>query len=690
MFRRSILFSSLFLAGVTAYANDNLDELMSMSLEELSMLDVEMETASKFSQKLSDIPASVYVLTNERILRSGATSIQEAISLIPGMYVSKWNENTFHVSSRGFHDGLYNKMLVMVDGRSVYSPVYGGVYWTALDYVLADIDRIEVLRGPSGAIWGGNAANGVVNIITKSAESTQGTYLSGTAGRYNAYDYSIRHGLQLNDDMYARAFYKSKSNPAYLNNSSEMWQTTTAGIDINNRSSIGTWQLRIGGTKLHNKAELWTVDYDRNDPYYQPVAITIDKEAIETNSAYVQFNHQKQLSDDSQLQTSIWFDHVTDESPDAPGEYTTVDLEANYSSSLTHRHNLIVGGGIRYVGIDFKERWQDTDLFSLPGFSRTYDIDGANDYIANAFIQSTYQLSDKLSSVIGMKGEYFEQNGTFELSPQARLLLNLNEKHSFWTGVGRAVMSPSYMDSNSVYQQTYIEWYGDTPYGYTFVTLPNEDLKNESVWTAELGYRFMASEEFELDTTVFYSKYDNIRGNDCFNSLVYEGYEHLWFCFTSDDYSAVTSGLELAGHLKVFENLSLYGSYSYLRVDADWEKGTFSNGGNESSLSLPSQHLASVQALWNITDSIEWDFVLRYNHTTYTDEMMADYENNYGPTLDDVEPHFTLDSRIGWQKNDSSPLIEIIAQKIFAHEVYDSWSLYPNEQLVYVRLSHEF
>ncbi|KHT51707.1 TonB-dependent receptor plug domain-containing protein [Vibrio sinaloensis] len=690
MYKRSILFTSLSLAGCAVFADDNLDELMSMSLEELSMLDVAVETASKFSQKVSDVPASVYVLSSERIQRSGATNIQEALALVPGMYVTKWNENTYHVSSRGFHDGLYNKMLVMVDGRSVYSPVYGGVYWSALDYILADIERIEVIRGASGAIWGGNAANGVVNIITKSAQDTQGTYMTGTAGRYNAYDYSLRHGLKLDEDLYARAFYKSKSNPSYLNNSASKWKTDTAGIELSRKLTDSSWQFRVGGTKLAHDAEVWTVAYDRNDPYNQPVTITFDNERIQVDSAYVQLNHQKQLDSSSLINTSFWVDHVKDESPDAPGEYTTVDLESNYSTALSAKHDLIAGIGLRYVGLRFTESWQDADLFTLTGYSRSYDIDKANDYIANVFAQSTYQISEQLSSVIGVKGEYFEQNKTFELSPQLRLLYTPSHAHRFWTGIGRAVVTPSYMDSNSIYQQSYIEWYGGTPYGSTYLTLPNEKLKNESVWTGELGYRYMPSERVELDGMVFYSRYDNIRGNDCFDSLVYQGYEHLWFCFVSDDYQATTSGVELAAHYQAADNLSFYATYSYLRVDADWDKGTYSNGGNESSLSLPSQHLATLQTLWSINKNWQWDFALKYNNTRYTDEMRADYDIPGRVTLDDVTPHVTLDTRLGWRKNDSAPLVELVVQKMFANEIYDSWSLYPNEQLAYVRLSHEF
>lgn len=241
---------------------NSLDQLMSMSLEELSMLDVEMETASKVAQKLTDIPSSVYVLSNERIQRSGAKSIAEVLMLVPGLKVTKFNETSWFVSTRGFHDGLYNKMLVMMDGRSLFSPVYGGTYWSDVDYILADIERIEVLKGPGGTVWGGNAVNGVVNIITKSASDTQGTYISGLASNTDNYEISVRQGLSLNADVNARAFYKYREEPSYRSNESEKWKAQSAGMVFQPSDAEQHWSLRIGGEKSFYESELYSVQYD--------------------------------------------------------------------------------------------------------------------------------------------------------------------------------------------------------------------------------------------------------------------------------------------------------------------------------------------------------------------------------------------------------------------------------------------
>ncbi len=690
MYKRSFLFLSLSLAGTTACANNNLDELMSMSLEELSMLNVTMETASKFSQNLTDIPASVYVLSGDRILRSGASSIAEALSLVPGMYFSKWNENLYHVSSRGFHDGLFNKMLVMVDGRSVYSPVYGGVYWSTLDYILADIDRIEVLRGPSGSIWGGNASNGVINIITKSTKDTQGTYVSGTAGKYSAYDVSVRHGVKLSEDISSRVYFKRKRNPNYLSDSSRYWTSETAGFVLEGHQEDADWNIRAGGTKTSTVQTAFSATYDPNNPLAPVLGVNVRDFEDKTSSVYAQLSYSKRLDSGNVVSGNIWADHVKDSSLDAPGEYTTIDIDFNYLNQINERHTMSFGAGLRHVGMEFGYSWWETDLYQSSYYSRMYHIGKASDYIGNVFAQSDYQWSPEVRTVLGVKAEHFDQNTTTELSPQLRVLFSPSKVHSFWAGVGRGVVSPSYMDSEATYQEVYTYFDGVDTYGQTYLTLPNKDLTNESVVTYELGWRFIPSADFEVDTTAFYSQHKNLRGGDCNDSLYAPGYEHLWFCFISDDYSAVSQGVELAAQYKFTEDLTFFASYSYLTLGGKWEGGALSNGASAKYFSLPSQHLATLQTLWNVTQSWQWDFVIRYNNTSFPHEVLDDFAGLPSPTLHDVEPHLTVDSRLGWQATPNTPLIEVIAKKIGSNDLHDSWGLYANEEQYSVRLSYEF
>ncbi|MFI3277032.1 TonB-dependent receptor plug domain-containing protein, partial [Vibrio sp.] len=433
-------------ACVMAQEN-SLDQLMSMSLEELSMLDVEMETASKVTQKLTDIPSSVYVLSNERIQRSGAKSIAEVLTLVPGLKVTKFNETSWFVSTRGFHDGLYNKMLVMMDGRSLFSPVYGGTYWSDVDYILADIERIEVLKGPGGTIWGGNAVNGVVNIITKSASDTQGTFISGLASDTDNYEVSVRQGLSLNADVNARAFYKYREEPSYRSNESEKWKAQSAGMVFQPSDEEQHWSLRIGGEKSFYESELYLVHYDTSGTLVDYQANDFDNES---HSFYLQFNNAQSVSDNSTLSYSLWGEYNEDNAPDAPGSYTTVDFDSTLINQLSPSHQVTLGGGLRYMHLDFSSnQLSDVDWYNPSYYGRAYNIETANDYIANAFVQSQMQWTEALSITIGAKLEHFTQNHSSEISPQIRGLYKLNLRHSIWAGVSKAVVAPSYMDSNS-------------------------------------------------------------------------------------------------------------------------------------------------------------------------------------------------------------------------------------------------
>lgn len=645
----------------------SLDHLMDMSLEDLSMLDIEMDTASKSSKKLVDTPASVYVLTNERIQRSGARSIIEAIALVPGLTVNKFSETEWIVSARGFHDGLFNKLLVMIDGRSLYSPLYGGAYWSDIDYVLADIDRIEVLKGPGGTIWGGNALNGVVNIITKDAKDTLGTHLAVTAGKYNTNDVSIRHGIELGNDVYARAFYKQKNQASTLDNESQIWTSDSAGIVFSKSLNDSKWDFRFGGERSQYSLP-WYID-DYSDPY----APTYDYSLldVESYSVYAQFNYEQESQSGGLLKYSLWAEHSDDESKETPGKVTTVDLDTNYNFEYNADHKAIFGGGIRYIHLDLP---QFDDEFTPPVidmYGRYYSISQTDDFILNTFYQSELQASEKLSFTAGIKAEYFESNDSFELSPQLRALYQYSSEHRFWAGIGRAVAAPSYLDSHAYY----ISSNGQ----YVSVTQPLNDIENESVVTTELGYRFIPTDYFSMDSTLFYSDHDNVRGVDYLAPDESEYIEPIYVDIYQNnaDYSAIAQGVEIAMALDVSSALRYNLSYSYIDLDASWDGGDASNGSSEPWFEMK-QHLTSLQMLWNVTNSVQFDVITRYQDT------------EYNSIYKQIDPYFSLDIRLAWQANQQAPLFELIVQDINESGYADYWGEYANEEVVYLRASYDF
>ncbi|MGF1755275.1 TonB-dependent receptor plug domain-containing protein [Vibrio makurazakiensis] len=675
-----IFVTAISTSSVAQSEQAPLDLLMSMSLEELTMLDIEMGTANKSNQKLTDIPSSVYVLSNERIQRSGARTIAEALMLVPGLKVTKFSETEWFVSARGFHDGLYNKMLVMMDGRSLFSPVYGGTYWSNVDYILADIERIEVLKGPGGTIWGGNAVNGVVNIITKSTNETLGTYVSGLTSGSSNYELSVRQGVQLNDNVTSKAFYKKKNEPRHTDYN-DIWQSETAGVAIENQQD--DWAIRFGGYKSSYTTEWWTLEYDNG------LYTDINKSQFEPSSEsyYIQLTANDTVTESISSQYSIWAEYNDETAKDAPGTYKTIDLDATFYQRLSENHNLTYGGGARLITLDFSSSQnQDLNLDNMSYYARAYEIEKTNDEILNIFIQSDKGLTDSISMTAGLKLEHFTQNNSTELSPQIRFMYQYSPQSSFWTGIGRSVASPSYMDSDSTYYQTYtycpvgsLTCNVNNPEYYIAQYSGGDDLDNEAVVTAELGYRFQSESSFEVDLTTFISQHSHVRQHDY--SYQDQDHKQVYVYKLSGDYTVDTYGAEIGATYMLVENITSYVSYSYLSVDAKHNEGSLANAETAKNMGIESEQISTAQIMWNISNELQIDLIGKYHNI------------NYPEPLEQFDSQLAFDARLGWKKNSSAPLFEVVVENIGQHDGYKTdWSTWEsvNEESVYVRVSHEF
>ncbi|USD43968.1 TonB-dependent receptor [Vibrio sp. SCSIO 43135] len=662
------LLTSLFLSLVSrpVLAEESaLEHLMSMSLEELSLLQIEMQTASKYSQQLTDIPSSVYVLESDRIQRSGATTIAQALALVPGLNVSMFSQTEPMVSSRGFHDGLYNKMLVMIDGRSLFSPVYGGVYWSDVDYILPDIDRIEVLRGPGGAMWGGNAVNGVINIITKSTQDTLGTFVKGAFADNGDYITSVRHGLQLNESVTGRAFYKRRDEKRDFSSDAQHWLRESAGVVLENEEQ---WTLRFGGEQSKYDRTFYQVQYENG----QSQGLTSSEGDVASHSAYVQLNTEHELSESVHANSMIALETNKDEALDAPGTYTTFDIEANFVQDLEPTQIVSYGFAYRYVAIDFGSEISDVDFNNIDYFIRAFSGDSTRDSIASAYIQSDKFWTESFKTVFGIKGEYFEHTSAFELSPQARALYQVSDNQSFWAGIGRSATAPSYIETNSYYFNNYPQ--GDAYWiaGY----YPQPDMSPEIVTTYELGYRYLSA-GLELDATVFYSQHDNVRGQDFIG--YHPDYYQVDVNVTTDDYSLDSHGLELAAQWPVRDWFKVFGTYTYFSAQGEWDGGQYSTGESKNLYTVEHQHLATVQGLFDINPQWQFDFLIRAQEIEYAQQ----YEQ--------VPNFIAVDLRLAWQKHSHAPLFEAIVKNLGEKEGYtQDWMRYTQEQLAYLRVSYEF
>ncbi|MBD0786530.1 TonB-dependent receptor plug domain-containing protein [Vibrio sp. Y2-5] len=672
MKKATCIYTTLVFISATAYADDKvLEHLMSLSLEELSMLNVRMETATKSSRRLADIPSSVYVLSNERIIRSGVRTIPDALALVPGLHVSKYSDTEWIVSARGFHDGLFNKQLVMIDGRSVYSPLYGGVYWADIDYVLDDIDRIEVLRGPGAALWGGNAVNGVINIITKSAKETQGSFVSAGWAEGGDYDASVRHGLQLSEDVSARAFYKKRQLRNDRNKPYPDWTLETAGIVTQSDLEQNDWEFRMGGERLTYSHDWYQLHYSNGD---LSTSERVEQD-VDSYSFYTQLRYETRHSDKLTGNYQLWFERNSNEMADDAGLSNTLDLDFNYNHQITDEHLITYGGGYRLVEVEFFHPYEGIDFNNLPYYQRYATDQQDVDSIVNLHLQSEKVWNSKWKTVAGVKLEYFELSDQFEVSPQLRTLLTIDENQTAWVGYGRASVAPSYLTSNTYLVTNYYDSEQDRYFAELMV--PEGNMKPESVSTYEVGYRYDSEIGFEFDASFFLSHHSYVRGLD--NIEVSGVPDQVVGVVITDDYSLETHGVELSAGYIALETLRFYLSYSYLHAKGEWNGGSNSNGSSVNWYDIEAQHNASLQTLWDISPQWKLDFIVRGQSIQYHEQFPQ------------IPNYLAFDARLAWQAHSKAPRLEFILQNIGEKDGYRTdWISTINEETGVLKASYEF
>ncbi len=640
------------------------------------MLETEMQTASRFSQKLTDIPSAVYVITQDRIKRSGARSIAELLALAPGINVSRFSNTQQMVSIRGFHDALYNKMLVLLDGRSLNNPIYGGVHWADVDYILDDIERIEVLRGPGGTMWGGNAVNGVVNIITKCPEQTQSNLIATTLSENGDTIASVRSGLKLSNDLEGRIFYKHRHEKnTHHGDFQHWWQRQIAGADIESNTQGDEWRLRFGVNRSDYRLNFPKYNLDESTGVVQ--SIENDFSDVSNRGAYLHFSYDRNVSESLQSNYALWIQHQDDQRFDAPGRYTDYNVEGNFVYRPNQDWVLSYGAAYRLYDIDFVTHYRQYSLSEYPVNHRIYNVEHAQDGVSSAYIQSETRLTDNWKLLAGAKLEYFELGSQFELSPQLRALYRFDDNvNSLWFGTARSVTAPSYLDRNSLYRLATRG--SETQDPTLIVEMGNTNMASESVITSEIGHRY-STDAFQLDSTLFFSSYSHVRGSqyvsdfgDYYNSYLYQ---------TSDQYSVESYGAEFALRWQLAENINLYTNYAYMHADIYTRFGGMLAIESAKIYSIESQHNLSVQALWDITPQWRLDLSAQGQHVRYPNDI------SYS-----VPDYISVNARVAWQQKESWPEVELILEDIGHHSGYyqDAYQLYARYQSTYLRVSYAF
>ena len=571
-------------------ATSEIGALKKLAFEEL--FNLEITTVSRRAERLVDAASAIQVINAEEIRRSGATSLPEALRLAPNLQVAQVNSSTWAISARGFNSTTANKLLVLIDGRSVYTPLFSGVFWDVQNVMLEDVDRIEVISGPGATLWGANAVNGVINVITKSARDTQGALLSAGGGSQLRGFGNARYGGKVGADSYFRVygmgFDRDDTKLRSGRDADSSWFTGQGGFRADwlpAHGAIGSLQGNFYGGEIGQTA---------------PGDVTVDGQNL-----IGRLTHP--LTDKSDMTLQMYWDRTYRRIPGSITEVlNTYDIEFQHRLLLGERNRLIWGGGYRFMHDDVKNT---AALAFLPG---RRDL-----HLFSGFVQDEISLvRDQLVLTIGSKFEHNDYSG-FEFQPGARIAWMPLANHTLWAAVSRAVRSPSRIDTEFFAP-------GSPPF---LLRGGGDRFDSEKVIAYELGYRTELAQRLGLSISTFYNDYDDIRSVEPIAGAPGQ-------LIILNELSAKTYGVELSLAWQAFDWWRLRGGYTFFKKDIDLDRSLDVNRGRGEGNDPHHQFL--VQSMINLPANLEFDSVLRY----------VDNLNQRGPT---VPSYVSLDLRLGWR-----------------------------------------
>ncbi|HYX45803.1 MAG TPA: TonB-dependent receptor [Sphingomicrobium sp.] len=561
------LGSILFWAG-RADAEEQPD-LSDLSIEQLAQIKV--TSASKQAEPLNEAPASLYVIDHDQIVRSGALTVPEILRLAPNLQVYQQSPSKWVVTARGlngypFAQSFSNKLLVLIDGRTVYSPLFSGVYWDMQDVLPEDIDRVEVISGPGATLWGANAVNGVINIITRSAATSNGFYaqadagtgeqvvgarLAGSAGKDVSYRTYVRW---IHEDAFDRASGGSAHDPWHRLGGGFRLDWTPAANDL------VTLQGDISGGKEDQGVGAW--------------------EDVSGRDLVLRWN--RDMGPERHLQVQAFYDYAHRSTQPNQGQFfvDTYDLDLQDSLPLGRRNEVVWGGGARVAHYRIE---------GIPSFF--FDPESRNLFLANAFVQDTFDLSNSVSLTGGLKAEHDPYVGT-SLLPDVRIAIKPVESTMLWGSVSRAVRSATPFDEDVQESAPGVRLSG------------NRDFRTEKLTAYELGVRSQPLSSLSFSLTGFYHRYNDLRtveiapgpGLDLFWGNQLEGHSYGvegWANFSPLPWWTLSAGATLQS-----ENFRFKAGATAPFI------GTFQNG-------IDPGHWITVDSSMNLGRSLTFDLHLR-------------------------------------------------------------------------------
>lgn len=562
-----------------------------MSIEELTQIDV--TTVSRRPERLSDAAAAVSVITSEELQRSGVTTLAEAMRLGDGVDVARVNPNTWAVTARGFNISTANKLLVLLDGRSVYSPLFSGTFWEEHDTVLADVDRIEIVRGPGGATWGANAVNGVVNIISKSAAATQGTLASISAGTADHAILSGRHGGTAWNGGHYRVYGTFRLRDAGVN--------VATGSDAGAGFTMGRSGFRVDSDE--RRPARWLIE---GETYRGTIGLANTADDGDLAGGHVLARYARRSSSASEFTAQASYDRTWRRIPRQFEELRDTFHVTAQQTAAFGRHRLIGGGEVRVSHANDR---------GVAGF--VFDPEKRTNELFGVFVQDEISLrANRLSLILGSKFEANDYTG-FEVQPTARLRWIRTSRDTVWGGVSRAVRLPTRFDTDLRIVN---------PITRVVTISGTDDFRAESVVAFEAGYRMLPHPRVAVDVALFTNRYNDLRSIELPDApgrpLLLRNLQN-----------ARVAGLEAASTLQPIEGWRVRVSYAYLHESFSADPSSTDRSGGSVEANDPS-HLFTVRSFVDLREDVQLDGIFRAVSSR---------------PFPEVPGYAGLDLRLGWE-----------------------------------------
>ena len=621
-------------------------QVADLDIEELGR--IRITSTTRRPEAASRATAAVFVLTREDIRRSGANSIPEVLRLVPGLQVARVTARDWSITSRGFAEQSPNKLLVLVDGREIYSPLFAGTFWDVQDVVLADLDRIEVILGSGATLWGSNAVNGVINIISRPATETRSRLLALRAGTAAHLTASARYGIGLGARGALRVYGKYRDRePSRLadgERGDDDWRQGQGGfrldLDPGPRDHL-TFQgdaYDATGGQLVNRAL-------PGPPFTETLT-----EEVDADGANLLARWSRRLGEASELQVQAYYDHSSRRIPSSFGRVAVdiADIDIQHRVPLGPGHDFLWGVGYRNNSDTITGTFSTT---LVPGERTTH--------LLTAFAQDEIRLAaERWYLTLGAKLERNDFSG-LEVQPNVRLLWMPATHHTVWSAVSRAVRIPSRLDTDVLVNAQVLPTSPPTILRF----LGNEDFESEELVTWEAGYRSQLGTRMSADLSLYYGWYDNLRSVTPL-APVSEGDAVVLPFEVANDLRGHAYGGTLAANWHPRRALRFQGSYTYLSMEVRPSEDAPPGSVPNTNPGFNPEHQAMLRSSLTLPAGLELDLALRYVGEL-RDPRIPDY--------------LEADARIGWVLHPG--LTVAVAGRDLLHEQHPEFSSLPQREL---------